>query len=99
VISILAKETDPARLTDTLPEILDFVHERLAALRNRKIPLEELVVDQTLSRELDRYGVLSRWLPLRISWRIMGKQWTWVAGLNLGEYPSIASNTRMVDFY
>jgi DNA polymerase elongation subunit (family B) len=59
VISILAKETDPARLTDTLPEILDFVHERLAALRNRKIPLEELVVDQTLSRELDRYGVLS----------------------------------------
>jgi DNA polymerase-2 len=59
VIQILAQETDPARLVDALPEVLAFVQERLAALKKKEIPLEELLVEQTLSRELDRYSVLS----------------------------------------
>ncbi len=35
------------------------LQEQLAALKNREIPLEELVVTQTLSRELEEYSVLS----------------------------------------
>jgi len=64
VLDILAKEMDPAKLTDLLPEILAFVQDRFAILKNREVPLEELVVSQTLSRELDQYSVLS---PLAVA--------------------------------
>ena len=59
VLEILVKETDPHKLTDLLPHVLIFLRERLAALKSRQVPLEELVVTQTLSRELDGYSVLS----------------------------------------
>ena len=59
VIQILAQEMDPVRLSDVLPEVLAFVREQLAALKKKEIPLEKLIIDQTLSRELDRYSVLS----------------------------------------
>jgi DNA polymerase elongation subunit (family B) len=59
VIEILAKEKDPAKLINLVPEILEMTEERLSALKKREIPLNELVVAQTLSRELDGYSVLS----------------------------------------
>lgn len=59
IIQILAKEHDPAKLVNLLPEILELAQGRLSALKNRDIPLEELVVTQTLSRELNGYSVLS----------------------------------------
>ena len=59
IIQILAKEHDPAKLVNLLPEILELTQGRLSALKNRDIPLEELVVTQTLSRELNGYSVLS----------------------------------------
>lgn len=59
VIQILAKEKDPGKLANLLPEVLEMVQERLSALKNRDIPLEELVVTQTLSRDLNQYSVLS----------------------------------------
>jgi len=59
VLDILAKESNPAKLTDLLPEVLALLQEQLAALKNKEIPLEELVVTQTLSLELDDYSVLS----------------------------------------
>jgi DNA polymerase elongation subunit (family B) len=66
VIKILAKETDSAKLVNLLPEILEMVRERLSALKKREVPLNELVVTQTLSREPDHYSVLS---PLAVAAR------------------------------
>lgn len=59
VIQILAREKDSTRLVDLLPEVLAFVQDQLTALKNGNIPLEGLVVGQSLSRELDQYSVLS----------------------------------------
>jgi DNA polymerase elongation subunit (family B) len=59
ILNILAKESDPAKLTDLLPEILELLQERLTALNAGEVPLEELVVTHTLSREPERYSVLS----------------------------------------
>ena len=59
VLSILAKESDPTRLTDLLPEVFTVVQEQLAALKQGEVPLEELVVTLTLSREPEKYSVLS----------------------------------------
>lgn len=59
VLDILAKETSVSKLPERLPEALAFIREQLDILKSRKVPLEELVVMQTLSRELDAYSVLS----------------------------------------
>jgi len=59
VLQILARETDPSKLPDMLPEVLSFIHVQLDALKSRQIPVEQLVVTQSLSRELDGYSVLS----------------------------------------
>ena len=63
LIEILAKEKDSDKLIILLPEILAFVHQRFDRLRTREIPLEELVIAQSLSREPDQFSVLS---PLAI---------------------------------
>ena len=54
---ILSKEKDPGKLTELLPEVLSLLQKRISALNNRKIPLETLLVTQTLSRELIEYHV------------------------------------------
>lgn len=59
VLQILAKEKDPNKLTQSLPDILSVVQEILSALVNRKIPIKELLITQTLSRELNEYKVPS----------------------------------------
>ena len=59
VLEILAKETDPAKLPNLLPEILEMVQERLSTLKNREVPLAQLVVRQTTNRELKTYSVNS----------------------------------------
>jgi DNA polymerase-2 len=55
VLNILAKEKDPAKLTKLLPEVLAVAQEQFKALKNKEVPLEELVVRQTLSREINEY--------------------------------------------
>lgn len=59
ILAVLGKEPDPDRLPALLPEVLEVVRERLAALKRREVPLADLVVTQTLSRELSEYSVLS----------------------------------------
>jgi len=73
IVDILAKETNMAKLSDLLPEILAFVQNHLTTLKNRNIPLEELIVSQTLSRELDRYSVLSSLAIAAHQLQIQGK--------------------------
>jgi DNA polymerase-2 len=59
ILNILAKEPDPARLAGLLPEALAVAREQLSLLKKREVPLEELVVSQTLSRELSEYSHFS----------------------------------------
>lgn len=59
VLEILAKEINSQKLANHLPDVLTFIREQLNALKCREVPLEQLVVTQTLSRELDGYSVLS----------------------------------------
>ena len=73
VLELLAKETDSSKLPERLPEILTFVSEQLGILKNRKVPLEELVVTQTLSRELDAYSVLSPLASAARQLQVQGK--------------------------
>lgn len=57
VLEILRKEANPAKLASLLPEIVEFVQATFAHLKDREVPLEELLITQTLSRELDEYSV------------------------------------------
>jgi DNA polymerase II len=59
VLETLAKEADPAKLPNRLPEILEMVQGQLDSLKKREVPLEQLVVTLTLSKELINYSVLS----------------------------------------
>ena len=59
VLQILSKEKDPSQLAELFPEVLNMLQERLTALNSRTIPIHELLVAQTLSRELDEYRVPS----------------------------------------
>ena len=59
ILQILAKEKDPGQLTKLLPEVFNILQEKMSALSNRNIPIEELLVTRTLSRELMEYKVPS----------------------------------------
>jgi DNA polymerase I len=73
VINILAKENDSARLISLLPEVLAFVQGQVNALKRGEVPLEELIIRQTLSRELDGYSVLSPLATAAHQLRLQGK--------------------------
>lgn len=55
----MANTIDPTRLRDCLPEIVSRLRRRLADLRAYRVPLEELLVAQKLSRKLEEYRVPS----------------------------------------
>ena len=55
ILEILAKAPDAGCIPAVLPEAQALIRRRLADLRSGEIPLEKLIVRQTLSRELDRY--------------------------------------------
>lgn len=55
VLQILAKVSDPGELINCLPEIRMLVYQKLTDLRLGHIPLEKLIVRQTVSRSLDEY--------------------------------------------
>ncbi len=64
ILKILSKETNIGKLSSLLPEVLAMAQERLDTLKKGAVPLEELIVTQTLSRELNNYSVLS---PLAVA--------------------------------
>ena len=59
VLNILARESDPTRLVELLPEIVEMLQGRLSSLKKGAVPLNKLIVTQTLSRELNNYSALS----------------------------------------
>jgi DNA polymerase-2 len=59
VLQILAKEKDSSQLARQLPEVLNILQARISTLNQRNVPIQDLLITQTLSRELDEYRVLS----------------------------------------
>ena len=59
ILQILAKEKDSSQLTKLFPQVLKLLQRKISALSNRAVPPEELVITQTLSRELADYQVPS----------------------------------------
>jgi DNA polymerase II len=59
VLQILAQEKDPGQLQNLFPEVLKLVQHTIQALNNRTVPMQELLITQTLSRELAEYRVPS----------------------------------------
>jgi DNA polymerase II len=59
ILDILARETRMDRLFERLPEVLELVREKLDALKAGRVPPRQLVVSQTLSRELQDYSHFS----------------------------------------
>jgi DNA polymerase-2 len=55
MLDILARAPDAEQARDLLPEVHTLVRRRLADLKRGRVPLEKLIVRQTLSRELDAY--------------------------------------------
>jgi DNA polymerase-2 len=55
MLDILARAPDVEEARELLPEVHALVHRRLADLKRGRIPLEKLIVHQTLSRELEAY--------------------------------------------
>jgi DNA polymerase-2 len=55
VLERLAQVENARLLAKCLPEVIGVLRRRLAALRSRRVPLEELLVSQKLSRELEEY--------------------------------------------
>ncbi|MBU0512967.1 MAG: hypothetical protein KJ638_14870, partial [Chloroflexi bacterium] len=59
VLRILATAPSAEQLHQVLPETVAMLQDRLADLRAGRVPLEQLVVTQKLSRELENYRVPS----------------------------------------
>ena len=55
MLEMLAKVSDFDQIPDILPQLQRLIQKRLADLRDGRVPLEKLVIRQTLSRELERY--------------------------------------------
>ena len=59
MLDLLADAPDAGQLVDQLPRVHALLQARLSALRQRKIPLEELLISQKISRGLEEYKVPS----------------------------------------
>lgn len=55
LLELLAREPDPSRLPALLPEAVVLLCSAFDALQNGRVPLEQLLVTQTLSREMEEY--------------------------------------------
>ena len=73
-LQILSKEKDTRKLTELFPEILGMLQTRMLALKSRAIPIHELIVTQTLSRELEEYRVPSPVARAAIQLQTTGKR-------------------------
>jgi DNA polymerase-2 len=73
ILNILAREPDPDKLVALFPEILAVIQEKLAALKAGQVPLDEMVVAQTLSRELNDYSYFSHAATAAKQLEVMGK--------------------------
>jgi DNA polymerase-2 len=59
MIELLARVEDAGRLPDQLPALVELLRARLTELRAGRVPLEDLLVGQRLTRDLEEYSVPS----------------------------------------
>ncbi len=59
VLDILGREPNPTQLANLLPSVLQLVREQFTVLNKREVNPDELLVTQTLNRELNEYRVFS----------------------------------------
>jgi len=59
ILQLMAKERNPDRLVNVFPDMLPILQKRISALDHRVVPVQELLITQTLSRELSAYRVPS----------------------------------------
>ena len=55
ILQILAQEKDPHHIQKLFPDVLNLVQEKILAINDHTIPMQELLITQTLSRELAEY--------------------------------------------
>jgi DNA polymerase elongation subunit (family B) len=58
-IRIMAGESDFGRLRHLLPHLVDFFKSHYRKLVRRQVPIEQLVISQTLSRDIENFKVIS----------------------------------------
>jgi DNA polymerase-2 len=56
LLEILSQALDASELKDVLPKAQAYAHRQMLKLRSGRVPLEELLVSQKLSRELGEYS-------------------------------------------
>jgi DNA polymerase-2 len=59
MIEMLAKVEDADRLPDQMPRLVGLLRKRLAELRSGRVPMEDLLVGQRLTRAIEEYRVPS----------------------------------------
>jgi DNA polymerase II len=59
VLKTLAKEKNPSQLASLFPEVLNMLQQKIFALHHRRVPIQDLLITQTLSREPGEYRVFS----------------------------------------
>ncbi len=59
VLELLARSPDADHVSEYLPNIQSLIDEKLYDLRHHRIPLEKLIIRQTLSRPVNEYRVPS----------------------------------------
>jgi len=74
ILEILARAPDADHLPDCLPAVAMLVKKKIASLRAGRIPLEDLLVSQRLSRELQKYRTPSPAARAAIQLARVGKQ-------------------------
>jgi DNA polymerase II len=74
VLQILSHAKSPADLPKLFPDVLKMIQERISALYSGSIPIQQLLVTQTLSRELSEYRVPSPAARAAIQLQTIGKE-------------------------
>jgi DNA polymerase elongation subunit (family B) len=59
MLQILARETDPTKLTRLLPDVIRLLQNKVVALYQQTLPIDEFLITQRLSRDLTEYKVPS----------------------------------------
>ena len=83
VLQTLSKEKDPSQLTNLLPEILSVCGKESLLYATENFPLNELLVTQTFSRELDEYHVHLHLRVRQANYKPLEKIFDWDKELSL----------------
>ena len=73
ILQVLAQERDPSKLNRLLPDVVRLLQDKVSALYQQTLPLEEFLITQRLSRDLAEYKVPSPVARAGIQLQSIGK--------------------------